>query len=213
MLASYFIVLEGLDGCGKTTMAKRIHQWLTDNGVSCIHTREIGGTPFAEQIRNTLLSMADIDYKLDETCQAMIASAARRDHMQRVIEPALYEHNKTVICERFYFSTIVYQGEADQIDTLLKLGHKDIFIDLVIYLKTNYDTVVKRIGDSRRDAMDVIDVKQFNRKQEVLQRALSHYELDNPGSLVTVDANQDEDTVFKSICYAISEMLMIDQLN
>lgn len=213
MRANYFIVLEGLDGCGKTTMAKRLNEWLNSSGAPCIHVREPGGTAFAEQLRNTLLSMFEVGYNLDVTCQAMLLNAARRDLMINVIEPALYIKQTSVVCERFYFSTETYQSNAEQLDLLNKLGSRDTYIDLVLYLRTNYETVVKRIGANPRDSMDVIKEDDFLEKQNLLDRSLGHFEIDNPGAMIVIDANESEDEVFNSICMAVSQLMMLDQLS
>lgn len=210
MSTGYFIVLEGLDGCGKTTMAKRLTDYLKANGIDVIHTREPGGTLLAEQIRTVFLNMSDVDYKISQTTQALLMTAARRDHMDKKIIPAVYDNGQTVVCERFIFSTMVYQSEAESLDTLIKLGSRDVLIDMVLYLKTDYATAKERLSKRQIDGMDILDEKVFKDKQVLLERALGHYEIDNPGSLVVIDAEDTEDAVYKQIVDSVSFMINMD---
>lgn len=102
-----FIVFEGGEGSGKSTLAKLLASALTDEGYSVVLTREPGGTKGAEEIRNLLVT-GDKD-RWDPYTETMLFFAARRDHWQRVILPALKE-KKIVICDRYIDSTIVYQS-------------------------------------------------------------------------------------------------------
>lgn len=212
----YFIVFEGLDGCGKTTMAKRLTAWLESQNKAVCHTREIGGTPFAEQVRNLIMSMHDIGYDLDKTCEALLCSAARYDHIQRVILPSLHDE-KIVICERFYFSTLVYQYQARFLSEIVNIGlHGDklrFTPDLTIYLKTDYNTSRSRLNKRPNDAMDDKGEVLYIHRQERLEIALQHHAIDYPGSLVTIDAGMSEDDVFNAIQNVVSELFAIDSLS
>ena len=106
-LSGKFISFEGIDGCGKSTQAKILSTNLTDCGNKVLLTREPGGSEGAEEIRNLLLK-GNPDRWSAET-ELLLFTAARRDHLERTILPAL-ESGTTVICDRFSDSTRVYQG-------------------------------------------------------------------------------------------------------
>ncbi len=104
-----FITFEGIDGAGKSTQGRRLARWLEQHGVSVCLTREPGGSPGAEHIRNLLVTGPSDRW--DPWCEALLLYAARRDHWIRLIEPAL-ARGQWVICDRFTDSTFVYQGVA-----------------------------------------------------------------------------------------------------
>ncbi|MGB7319610.1 MAG: dTMP kinase [Planktotalea sp.] len=103
----HFISFEGIDGSGKSTQAKRLGAALTSMGLDVVLTREPGGSPGAEEIR-ALVLQGEPDRWSPET-EILLFTAARRDHMERTILPAL-EAGKIVICDRFADSTRMYQG-------------------------------------------------------------------------------------------------------
>ncbi len=102
-----FVSFEGIDGSGKSTQARLLFEHLTAQGHDAILTREPGGSPGAEQIRALLLS-GDVDRWSPET-ELLLFTAARRDHLERTIWPALAA-GRIVICDRFADSTRMYQG-------------------------------------------------------------------------------------------------------
>ena len=104
-----FITFEGIDGSGKSTQSQLLYDALNDLGISVIQTREPGGSIGAEIIRSLLVS-GDTDRWSAET-EILLFTAARRDHLEKTIEPALTK-NQIVICDRFVDSTRVYQGVA-----------------------------------------------------------------------------------------------------
>ena len=102
-----FITLEGGEGAGKSTLAAVLKTRLEEFGVTTIATREPGGAPGAEEVRRLLVT-GDRD-RWDPMGEALLLSAARRDHVRRLISPAL-SLGRTVICDRFFDSTLAYQG-------------------------------------------------------------------------------------------------------
>jgi dTMP kinase len=104
-----FITFEGIEGCGKSTQAKRIANRLEREGVPLILTREPGGTPVGNHIRQILLSSGNRD--LPPLAELFLYEADRAQHMARVVRPALAE-KKWVLCDRYFDATTAYQGYA-----------------------------------------------------------------------------------------------------
>lgn len=119
-MSGTFISFEGIDGSGKSTQARRLAQALQDRGTSVILTREPGGSPGAEEIRRLVLE-GDVDRWSAET-EILLFTAARRDHLEKTILPAL-ARGDVVITDRFADSTRIFQGitRGDLTDTVDKL--------------------------------------------------------------------------------------------
>ena len=140
-----FITFEGIDGSGKSTQAKILAEVLQAQGHPVVLTREPGGSPGAEEIRALVLE-GDPDRWSAET-EILLFTAARRDHLERTIEPAL-KAGKTVICDRFADSTRMYQGLSrgdlramvDQLHSLM-IGREP---DLTILIDMDPDTGLSR---------------------------------------------------------------------
>ena len=144
-MAGLFITFEGIDGSGKSTQARLLAETLGAEGRAVIHTREPGGSPGAEEIRALVLE-GDPDRWSPET-EILLFTAARRDHLERVIEPALAA-GQVVICDRFADSTRLYQGLRgaglrDKVDALhaLMIGREP---DLTIIIDMDPDKGLAR---------------------------------------------------------------------
>lgn len=103
-----FITFEGCDGVGKSTHSKFLQAYLEEHGIPYVKTREPGGTSVADKIREVIL---DKDNDMSTLCEAHLFAAARAEHIDNVILPALAE-GKTVICDRYVDSSFAYQGFA-----------------------------------------------------------------------------------------------------
>lgn len=140
-----FITFEGVDGSGKTTQVRLMAQRLRATGVTVVQTREPGGAPGAEAIRKLLVE-GDTDRWSPES-EILLFTAARRDHVERTIRPAL-ERGETVICDRFIDSTRVYQGTVrsdlrGMVDEIHRIA-VDLEADLTILLDVAPDEARKR---------------------------------------------------------------------
>jgi dTMP kinase len=133
-----FITFEGLDGAGKGTQLQLLLEYLTEKGVDFVFTREPGGTELAERIRELVLSPANAGMSI--ISEAFLFAAARTDHVNRVVRPAL-EAGRNVICDRYIDSSLVYQGYAGglpvdfvaQINEMATGGvkpHRTVMLDL-----------------------------------------------------------------------------------
>ena len=102
-----FVTFEGSDGCGKSTQAKLAAKWLTESGYDVVSTREPGGCPISERIREIILDVKSVG--MTDECEALLYAAARAQHVKTVIEPAV-RRGAIVICDRFVDSSVAYQG-------------------------------------------------------------------------------------------------------
>ncbi len=109
-----FITLEGIEGSGKTTQMKNVARWLEAKGLEFVLTREPGGTRIGKAIRRLLLDPASID--LDPLAELLLYNADRVQHIRTVIKPHLAD-GKSVVCDRFFDATLVYQGMARKLGT------------------------------------------------------------------------------------------------
>ncbi len=135
-MAGRFITLEGIEGAGKSTVARYIMEWLMARGVPALLTREPGGTPLAERVRELVLNTDG--EPLPPTAELLLMFAARSIHLTELIRPAL-ARGDWVICDRFTDATRAYQGagrglDPASIESLATLVHADLAPDLTLLL-------------------------------------------------------------------------------
>jgi dTMP kinase len=157
-----FITLEGGEGTGKSTQLPLIAAWLRDAGMAAVETREPGGSSGAEKIRELLVN-GPTD-RWDPVTETMLHFAARREHLERTILPAL-ERGAWVVCDRFADSTLAYQGYGlgvarDVIEDLYRMVVGDMKPDLTFILDIPPEIGLKRADDrqtggTRYERMDV----------------------------------------------------------
>ena len=107
MARGKFITFEGGEGCGKSTQAKLAAKWLAECGYEVVATREPGGCPISERIREIILDVKSVG--MTDECEALLYAAARAQHVREVIEPAV-ARGAIVVCDRFVDSSVAYQG-------------------------------------------------------------------------------------------------------
>lgn len=140
-----FITLEGGEGAGKSTQAARLAAWLADTGIPVIHTREPGGSPGADILRELLLSDR---HDWAPLAEVLLHFASRAEHIARVIGPAL-ESGTWVLCDRFADSTLVYQGwglGADRAAIRTLTDMMGIVPDLTLILDVQVATTQARLA-------------------------------------------------------------------
>jgi len=193
-----FITFEGIDGSGKSTQSRRFAEYLRSKGDDVVMTREPGGSPGAEEIRQLLLT-GDPDRWSAET-EILLFTAARRDHLEKTIEPSLTA-GKTVVSDRFADSTRVYQGATrgdlrGMVDSLhqLMIGREP---DLTFIIDMDPATALER-GLARKSGEDRFE--DFGLAfQETLRHgflALAHA---NPERCVLIDGNRTADQIASEI--------------
>ena len=197
-LSGKFISFEGIDGCGKSTQAKILSTELTARGNKVLLTREPGGSEGAEEIRNLLLT-GNPDRWSAET-EILLFTAARRDHLERTILPAL-ESGKTVICDRFSDSTRVYQGVTrgdlrdlvDQLDDAMIPRQPDITI--LIDLDPNI-SLTRALERSNTEAR----FEEFGLEMQIkLREGFLTLANEFPKRFMLVDGNRTEAEVSQTI--------------
>jgi dTMP kinase len=143
-----FITFEGIEGCGKSTQAKKLHDFFLEKKIPAILTREPGGTSVGEKIREILIDEKNI--KLEATTEVFLNFAARLEHVEKLIKPALQD-NKIVICDRFFDSTYAYQGNAfaldlSSIDYVKKMSIGDFVPDITFLIDVPVYAAFQRIN-------------------------------------------------------------------
>jgi len=164
-----FITLEGVEGSGKTTVAKILINILEEKGHKVIYTREPGGNKIAESIREVLLDTDNTT--MDARTEALLYAAARRQHLVDIIEPALAE-GKIVICDRFIDSSIAYQGYARNIGPELVEYINDFALagkrpDLTILIDVKPEVGLERINKDKNREVNRLDLEELSFHQAV----------------------------------------------
>jgi len=158
MTRGKFIALEGGEGAGKSTQARLLAEALRQRGESCVITREPGGTPGAEAIRGLLLGTEGEGWH--PRAEALLFAAARSDHVERLIMPAL-QRGEWVICDRFVDSSRAYQGgggglsDAEVMD-LHRIGSAGLLPDLTLLFEVTPNIVAQRLALRDGDQADRI---------------------------------------------------------
>ena len=193
---SKFIVVEGSEGVGKSTQIKTIKSFLEEHKIEYIVTREPGGTSFGESIRSIIL---DQNNDTDNLTDSLLFYASRYENYNKIILPAL-KNGKTVICDRFHYSTLVYQGIVGD-DELVRKIH-DIFdaifsksIDHIIYLYTDPEESLKRI--SRRSITDKFEsrgLEYLNKLNEAYESIFSNME-----NVIKLNTSRDKEITKKDL--------------
>lgn len=204
-----FITIEGTEGVGKTTNIEYIKQWLDANNISFINTREPGGTPLAEEIRELLL--ANRDEKVCSKAELLMMFAGRAQHIDQVIEPQLAAGN-WVLCDRFTDATYAYQGAgremgSELIASLETMVQGNMRPDLTLVLDVPVELGLERAGKrSEPDRFELEKTDFFNR---VRHAYLSMAE-QNPQRYKIIDASKTLEVVQQQIADTLNNFLTID---
>jgi dTMP kinase len=210
MTRGWFITFEGGEGTGKSTQIERLARHLEGRGFEVVLTREPGGTPLAEAIRSVTL---DPDHEPDGLVEAFLMEAARRDHVAKVIRPAL-DRGAVVVCDRFADSTTVYQGivrgvGVDVVDGLNELATGGLEPDRTLVLDMETDSAVGR-ARSRNTETTMMESRFDDEPapfHDAVREGFRELALRAPERVVLVDAAGDPETVFGRVLDAIPEEL------
>ena len=200
----YFITIEGVEGAGKTTQIHLLAEALNDNVVV---TREPGGTPLSEKIRELFL----FEETISATTELLLIAAARTQHLTELIIPSL-EEGKTVICDRFSDATIAYQGFRKGIDLKLVKQINDIATngltpDITFLLDLPPNIGLQRKHDSS-EPLTRLEFETITLHEKVRDGYLSvaHAE---PKRVILIDAQLDVDTIHEKLVSEIKNRLQL----
>ncbi len=207
-----FITFEGIEGCGKSTQVRLLARRLAENGHRVTVTREPGGCPIADQIRQILLDAGNS--AITPLTELLLYAAARAQHVSSVIAPALAAGG-IVLCDRFTDATIAYQGygrnlDMSVIDQLNSLARGDIRPDLTILLDCAPETGLKRAisrinrGRGPREERFELESLQFHQRVREGYLALARQE---PARFAVIDAEAGIQELEKAIAGVVLERI------
>jgi dTMP kinase len=208
-VSGLFLSFEGGEAAGKSVQAARLAENLGSGGRDVLLTREPGGTPFAERIRDVLLHARDVD--LTPEAQALLFSAARSQHTRDVIRPALAA-GKVVVADRYFDSTLAYQGyglgadlEGLRAMTRFAVGalvpQRTFLIDVPVAV--TLARLATRSGTARWDRFHGDDRAFYERVRDGYLRLAAA----EPGRFVVVDGDRPEETVAADIRRQVDQLL------
>ena len=203
-----FITLEGGEGVGKSTQARRLADTIRARGLDVVLTREPGGTPGAEAIRDLLMT-GDED-RWSARAEALLFAAARADHVEKVIRPTL-DRGAWVICDRFIDSTRAYQGGAgglNDVDILAlhAIGSDGLMPDRTLLLSLPAEQAARR-ASARADGNDDRFGSRDDAYHARLGTAFTTFATADPDRFRTIDASGDADAVTSRLLAALSDLL------
>lgn len=203
-----FISLEGGEGAGKSTQAKALERHLRDRGYDVVQTREPGGTPGADAIRELLL-MGD-EQRWTPEAEALLFAAARSDHVTNVIKPAI-ERGAWVVSDRFVDSSIAYQGGAgglgfDTIRTLHKIGSHGFLPDRTLLLTLPIVDADRRVTLRDLYGQDLIGRRGADYHHKVIG-AFQMLASEDPARFRIVDASGAPEDVTQRLLAAVEDLL------
>lgn len=194
-----FITFEGIDGAGKSTHIERVAQRLRAGGATVVPTREPGGTPLAEALRELVLHRP-----MDGVTEALVVFAARRDHVEQVIRPAL-ARGETVLCDRFTDASFAYQGGGRGVDAawlaqLERIVQGGLQPDLTLWLDVPAEEAARRRAAARAaDRFEQQDLTFFGRVRAAYAARCAA----DPARMVRIDASLDRAAVARAIDAAL----------
>lgn len=214
MARGRFITIEGGDGTGKSTQLHLLVEWLESKGISVLQTREPGGSEGAEAIRELLVT-GDRE-RWTPWSEALLHFAARIDHVERTIKPALAD-GKWVVSDRFFDSTLAYQGGAqglgiDKIDELRQLVMNDFRPDLTLILELDAEEGLERARVRAEDsfAREGRYERMGSAFQERLLNAYRELAAREPDRCVLISASGKEGAVAERICEVVKDRLKVE---
>lgn len=198
-MSGQFISFEGIDGAGKSTHIDALAQRFQALGHSVVLTREPGGTPLAEQLRSLVLNQG-----MGDVTETLLMFAARRDHVEQVIQPALSQGH-TVLCDRFSDATFAYQGGGRGVDWKLlqqleHMVHGDLQPQLTVWFDLPAALAAQRRAAARTpDRFEQLDLAFFERVRAAYARRAG----ESPERFLRLDASQSVSEVWAELRQAL----------
>lgn len=204
-----FITLEGPEGSGKSTVLKMICEYLEENNIDYISTREPGGINISEQIREVILNKNNT--KMDSRTEALLYAASRRQHLFEKVIPALKE-GKIVICDRFIDSSIAYQGYArgigmDKVMQINEFAIDEYMPNLTLYFDIDPKIGLDRISKNQDREVNRLDLEKIQFHEKVREGYLTILH-NNPDRVKLIDASKTIEEVFKQVKVVLNNILI-----
>lgn len=199
-----FITFEGIDGSGKSTQIKLLEAYLSDKGIHCHIFREPGGTEISESIRSLLLHDTE---EMNPVTELLLFSSARSQLIAEKVIPLL-DNNETVILDRFYDSTVAYQGYGRQsaplndITQLNRIAAHGRVPDITFYMRLSVDDARARTSSNRKDRMEKSGTDFFRKVSEGFDK-LSREEQ----RFKVIDATNEKSRVHRDIVSHLDSFL------
>jgi len=207
-MSGLFITFEGPEGSGKSTQVRLLTQSLKADNIDCLTTREPGGTEFANALRTILLDKNT--GAISARAELLVMEAARADHVQKVINPALAE-NKIVICDRYTDSSLAYQGggrgiEFDTVEKLNDFATKDTKPDLTIILDVTPEAGLERARGYGAKELDRLESEDIDFHIRVRKTFLDLAEK-SPEQYMVINGADSVPSIAETILKKITEII------
>lgn len=195
----YFISFEGGEGAGKTTLINKLKDTLENQGYSVILTREPGGSLLGDAIRDLVLHR-DKKMKMSSKAELLLFLSSRAQHVEEVIKPAL-DAGKIVLCDRFYDSSVAYQGYArglgaKEVEDLCLFATSGLVPDLTFYLDLDPQEGLKRAASDREP--DLFEEQKLDFHAQV-RAAFKEIAVQNQARIKVIDASKTPENVLTQV--------------
>ena len=199
-----FITFEGCDGCGKSTQLRLLSEYLTNNNIPHIFTREPGGGKISEAIRDILLNGKNSE--MTDECEALLYAASRVQHLSDRVEPALSE-GKLVICDRYVDSSLAYQAHArglgvDFVSKINAFALEKYLPDVTIFIDLTPEAAfLRKKGADADDRLEQAGMPFHKRVYEGYKQIAEN----EPERVACIDGNQTPAEIFKCVLQVLKE--------
>lgn len=199
-----FIAFEGINGCGKTTLHRKVSAHLRSQSVATVDTREPGGTPLGVEIRKLLLEWSG--EKKSDRAELLLFAADRAEHVDKLIKPSL-ETGSWVLCDRYIYSTITFQGHGrgirrEWLDQANALATQGLEPDLVILLDLDPSVALSRIANRSGNGRDSFEDEHLEFHTRIRNGFLECAEQSQTSFLV-LDATESAEALAQQACKAL----------
>lgn len=204
MKKGMFISVEGSDGSGKSTQIELLKEYLESKNIKVVITREPGGTPISEKIREIILDNGNRE--MTAMTEALLYAASRAQHVAQVIKPALAE-GKTVICDRFIDSSIAYQGYGRGLGTCVRrineYAIEGCMPDVTFLMQIEPDASSGRIANKAKDRLEQ-EAQQFH---EAVYNGYLEMLKDQPDRIIGINARRGVEEIHADIKAHLDRLL------
>ena len=192
-----FIVFEGVDGSGKGTQIEKLKKYLAETNQPAVFTREPGGGKISEDIRNVIKSKENLE--MTDICELLLFEAARNQHIKDIILP---NADKLVVCDRYYYSSVAYQGygrgiNLEIINRANEIAVEGVSPECVVFLDVpaNIGEIRNSALNEKSDRMEIAGISFKNRVYDGYKKQIE----ENPDLWLVIDGTQTPDKVFEDL--------------